>query len=162
MSWRCPNCAQTLADEFDTCWRCGTTRSLTSAEMAELDKADAVEPEVTARPSTPADQLGWGSVAGGLLALREAHGHYRIRRERAGLPARPDLDRRWMQLYLAVAALLGIVIATAFFGLSMDEPWMLWSYLGAMVLVLVAGSRATRAELRADADAPRHTGEHAT
>jgi hypothetical protein len=67
-----------------------------------------------------------------------------------------------MQLYLAVAALLGIVIATAFFGLSMDEPWMLWSYFGAMVLVLVAGSRATRAELRADADAPRHTGEHAT
>ena len=66
MSWRCPTCGQTLADEFDACGSCGTTRSLTPAE---LDQTDAVEAgatraraselnEAPARPMTPSEQAG--------------------------------------------------------------------------------------------------------
>ena len=175
MSWRCAKCGERLEDTFDECWRCGTTRALTPDEEPQAEETEAAEEyaeaemirEENAAVARLNDDLGrllprarssdeqpdhLDGPGYGFHRLAKAYRLYRERQERTARPALPDLDRRWTQFFLACGGTAGYVLAMIFWVdvvARLPEDLFIAAPVVLAGLVVITGSRATRAELAA-------------
>jgi predicted nucleic acid-binding Zn-ribbon protein len=177
MRWRCSSCGESHDDPFRSCWRCGSTRAATAAELDEEEhqlRADAEEDaaadaqasreaaaasyEVAAgwQPTITADRA---SAAGAALhRLVVAYRLYRERQDASTRRARPDLDRLWTQFFLSCAVFGGLLISTLTRFSVLDylapHPTLFGVVIvGGLLACVGTGQRAVRRELRAEAEA---------
>jgi len=159
MADRCAKCGEPLEDPFDACWRCGTERpggarveselaarvaageELAEAELqalnAELGKSierAARGAAMTAGLVTPEQRQAAG-FAHELGRVAEAFRRYGARAEHPSRGQRPDLDRRWTQLYMSIAVLVGAFAAMLLWAAG---PWPVWLEDGVLCLYLTA------------------------
>ena len=178
MGWRCSACGESHDDSFTTCWRCGTTRALTSEELAEevaQARADAQGDAVTERELTREaailayeERAGWAPpptvadramAAGAALSrLALAYRFYRQRQEIGSQRSRADLDRAWTLFFLCCAVMGGVFLSiftsfSMFKALDRHENLAVGLWMGGLLVCVLTGQRAVGKELRAAAEA---------
>ena len=156
--WRCPQCGESLEDQFDNCWRCGSanprpepsappvrhaasSRDLTDSPPAHYPDAPKF------RLDAPSDYNRAVSFARFVLAYRLQRG----RRSRPSEPQFPDRDRLW-NLAKAGLGILVLSMALLILGAYLPIPqWALkavpWGLGAGLIVSGLALHRATWLEL---------------
>ena len=181
MTWTCSRCGECHETEFESCWRCGISRPLTDAEVAEVELLEAEDKTPEAADVDQVDEAlvdaygreqGWypgvpedkAARAGNALhRLVVAYRLYRARQDESGQAARPDLDRRWTHFFLTSACLGGfvmtLILADAWLGwLAEEEVRFVLCYFPLLFGTIITGQRAVEAELRAAAESATRRG----
>lgn len=180
MAWQCKRCGERLDDSFTACWRCAGEDPAASRVGRDEDFADQDEIEFDDSGEIAAQQaeetfdyqvwaykraMGWYPANAGdrgvalgnsLHRLVTAYRLYRERQERT-TGARPDLDRLWLQFFLALGLLggvwLGFLTSSAWRELLMASDVRLGViYGGTLLLAFATGMRVVGRELRAAAE----------